>query len=99
MAINKVLTHGAIHDYGARLWPQNERIKAAVARFNRTSDSSEATELVAASKGLEQHYDLATLGLRRYKLRADGTWLEELASGSSLYHISCAYFEMNSCKI
>lgn len=96
VAINEVMTDGTVHDDKARLWPQTERIKAAVARFKRTADPSEAAEAVAAAKGLEHYYDVATPGLWRDKLCADGTWLEELAPGSSLYHISCAYLEMKS---
>lgn len=96
VAINEVLTDGTIHDDRARLWPQTERIKAAVARFKRTADPAEAAEAVAAARGLEQYYDVGTPGLWRDKLCADGTWLEELAPGSSLYHISCAYLEMKS---
>lgn len=94
VAINEVLTDGTVHDGKARLWPQTERIKAAVARLKRTADPAEASEAVAAAKGLEQYYNVATPGLWRDKLCADGTWLEELAPGSSLYHISCAYLEM-----
>lgn len=94
VAINEVLTDGTVHDDKARLWPQTERIKAAVARFKRTANPAEASEAVAAAKGLEQYYNVATPGLWRDKLCADGTWLEELAPGSSLYHISCAYLEM-----
>lgn len=94
VAINEVLTDGTIHDDKARLWPQTERIKAAVARFKRTSCPAEASEAVAAAIGLEQYYNVATPGLWRDKLCADSSWLEELAPGSSLYHISCAYLEM-----
>jgi mannose-6-phosphate isomerase len=96
VAINEVLTDGTIHDDKARLWPQTERIKAAVARFKRAADQAEAAEALAAARGLEQYYDVGTPGLWRDKLCADGTWLEELAPGSSLYHISCAYLEMKS---
>lgn len=40
IAVNEVLTDGTIHDAKARLWPQTERIKAAVARFRRTGDAA-----------------------------------------------------------
>jgi mannose/cellobiose epimerase-like protein (N-acyl-D-glucosamine 2-epimerase family) len=94
VAINEVLTDGTIHDAKARLWPQTERIKAAVARFSRTGDRTEAAEALSAVKGLEQYYDVPIPGLWRDKLSPDGTWLEEAAPGSSLYHITCAYLEL-----
>jgi len=94
VAINEVLTNGSVHDAKARLWPQTERIKAAIARLRRTGDASEATEALNAVKGLKLYYDVPTPGLWRDKLLADGTWLEEFVPGSSLYHISCAYAEL-----
>lgn len=98
VAINEVLTDGAIADGKARLWPQTERIKAAVSRYHRSGDGAEAAEVVAALRGLEQYYAVETPGLWRDKLGADGNWLDELAPGSSLYHISCAYAELASCR-
>ncbi|PTQ09113.1 mannose-6-phosphate isomerase [Sphingomonas oleivorans] len=94
VAINEVLTDGTVHDAKARLWPQTERIKAAAARLRRTGAPEEAAEAVAAVAGLEKYYDVTTPGLWRDKLCLDGSWLEELAPGSSLYHISCAYLEL-----
>ncbi|MFY7836005.1 MAG: AGE family epimerase/isomerase [Novosphingobium sp.] len=94
VAVNEVLVDGTLYDARARLWPQTERIKVAVARLARTGDSAEATEVAKAVRGLEQYYAVPTAGLWRDKLCADGSWLEELAPGSSLYHISCAYAEL-----
>jgi len=94
VTINEVLTDGTVHDPKARLWPQTERIKAAVVRFRRTTDESEAKETAAAVAGLERYFNVATPGLWRDKLCANGEWLEELAPGSSLYHIACAYREL-----
>ena len=94
VAINEVLTDGTTRDAKARLWPQTERLKAAVARFRRTSSDTEAAEAVAAYRGLRQYLDVPVSGLWRDKLKQDGAWVEELAPGSSLYHISCAYSEL-----
>ena len=96
VAINEVLTEGASHDLTARLWPQTERLKAAVARFRRLGSELEAEGAVAAAHGLRQYLKVTTPGLWRDKLREDGSWVEELAPGSSLYHISCAYAELLS---
>ncbi len=94
VCINEVLTDGSRHDGRARLWPQTERIKAAAIRLARTGDASEASEALAALAGLQQYYAVPTPGLWRDKLNPDGSWLPELAPGSSLYHIACAYAEL-----
>lgn len=96
VAINEVLIDGSTHDGNARLWPQTERLKAAVARLRRLGDCAEAREAAAAAAGLRQYFDVAVPGLWRDKMRQDGSWVEELAPGSSLYHISCAYLELAS---
>jgi mannose/cellobiose epimerase-like protein (N-acyl-D-glucosamine 2-epimerase family) len=96
VAVNEVLADGQLHDGGARLWPQTERIKAAAIRFRRLRSEAEAQEAVLATRGLEKYCDVRMPGLWRDKLNLDGSWLEELAPGSSLYHISCAYAELMS---
>ena len=94
VAINEVLTDGSVKNGSARLWPQTERLKVAIARYRRLGGELEAHETVAAARGLRQYLDLCTPGLWHDKLREDGTWVDELAPGSSLYHISCAYQEL-----
>lgn len=94
VAINEVLTDGTVHDGRARLWPQTERLKAAVARYQRLRTNGEGEEALAAACGLRQYLDVLNPGLWRDKLREDGSWIDELAPGSSLYHISCAYAEL-----
>jgi mannose-6-phosphate isomerase len=94
VAINEVLSDGAVHNAGARLWPQTERLKAAVARYRRLGSESEADEAVQAWRGLQQYLEVPIAGLWRDKLQADGTWIDEMAPGSSLYHISCAINEL-----
>jgi len=94
VCINEVLTDGSVRDATARLWPQTERIKAAAIRHRRTGREAEAAETAAAIRGLAQYYAVPVPGLWRDKLTADGTFIEELAPGSSLYHIACAYGEL-----
>jgi mannose-6-phosphate isomerase len=97
VVVNAVLTDGAMHDQTARLWPQTERIKAAVARLRRLGTEEEAREVAAAAIGLERYFDVPMPGLWRDKLTAADTWIEEPAPGSSLYHITCAYAELAEC--
>jgi mannose-6-phosphate isomerase len=94
VAINEITTEGAIHDANARLWPQTERLKAALARLRRTGEESERAEAVAAFAGLVKYLDTPKNGVWRDKLREDGSWVDEPAPGSSLYHITCALAEL-----
>lgn len=95
VCINEVLLDGSVHDSTARLWPQTERIKAAAIRHRRTNDEAEAQETAAAIRGLARYYDVPMPGLWRDKLKADGSFIDELAPGSSFYHITCAYGELD----
>lgn len=94
VAINEVLTDGAIRNAGARLWPQTERLKAAVARYRRLGAGEECDEALSAKGGLQKYLATPRTGLWRDKLREDGSWIDEMAPGSSLYHISCAYRDL-----
>jgi mannose/cellobiose epimerase-like protein (N-acyl-D-glucosamine 2-epimerase family) len=54
----------------------------------------ESDQALAANHGLARYLAIALPGLWRDKLNQDGTWIEEMVPGSSLYHISCAYTEL-----
>lgn len=45
--------------------------------------------------GLAPYLNVAVAGLWRDKLNTDGSWEQELAPGSSLYHIACAIAELS----
>jgi mannose/cellobiose epimerase-like protein (N-acyl-D-glucosamine 2-epimerase family) len=94
VCINEVLVDGSVKDATARLWPQTERIKASAIRHRRTRSEAEAVETSSAIRGLAKYYDVPIPGLWRDKLSADGSFIDELAPGSSLYHIACAYGEL-----
>ncbi|ESQ78645.1 hypothetical protein AEYBE204_13925 [Asticcacaulis sp. YBE204] len=96
VAINEVFLDGSIRDGGARLWPQTERLKAAVARYNRLKTEDEAAEVVKAYNGLWLYLDLPVKGVWYDRLNADGTWVVEAAPASSFYHIVCALNELNA---
>ena len=90
VAINEVMIDGSIRNPAARLWPQTERLKAALARYRRTGEDEERAEAAAAYAGLVQYFETPARGAWRDKLLADGSWIEEPAPGSSMYHITCA---------
>ena len=74
----------------ARLWPQTERIKAAL-----TLAGEDRTEQVAAAcAGLKRYVEVTPAGLWRDRLNPDGSFVEEPASASSFYHIVCALNEL-----
>jgi mannose-6-phosphate isomerase len=94
VAVNEVRIDGLIRNSSARLWPQTERLKAAIARYRRTGDPRERAEAAAAYAGLTQYFDTPARGAWRDKLMADGRWVEEPAPGSSMYHITGALIEL-----
>jgi len=94
VAINEVMTDGRVRNAAARLWPQTERLKAALARYRRTGAAEERAEASAAYAGLVKYLGTPRRGAWRDKLKPDGSWVEEPAPGSSMYHLTCALAEL-----
>ncbi|MBB4798186.1 mannose-6-phosphate isomerase [Brevundimonas bullata] len=94
VAINEVLTRGGVHDDKARLWPQTERMKAAVSRYARTGSDDDGREIINAYRGLEKYFLPDRPELWMDKMLRDGTFLDELVPASSFYHISCGINEL-----
>ncbi len=94
VTINEVRIDGSVRNAAARLWPQTERLKAAIARHRRTGAPEELAEAAAAYTGLQRYFDTPAKGAWRDKLKADGDWIAEPAPGSSMYHITCALAEL-----
>jgi mannose-1-phosphate guanylyltransferase/mannose-6-phosphate isomerase len=82
----------------ARLWPQTERLKAALALAARATSETQRRELenaaLAAARGLSYYLQMQAPGLWRDKMRPDGTFIDEPSPASSLYHIACAIGEL-----
>jgi mannose-6-phosphate isomerase len=100
VAFDQLLDDFSVHQHGARLWPQTERIKAAVilAGSAETPDEkagylSEATKAIS---GLKKYLDVPVAGLWRDKLKSDGSFVDEPAPASSFYHIICSIAELRS---
>ncbi len=94
VVVNEVRVDGSIRDASARLWPQTERLKAALMRYRRTREPEERAEAVAAYATALRFLATPAPGAWRDKLKANGDWVEEPAPGSSLYHITCAFGEL-----
>jgi mannose/cellobiose epimerase-like protein (N-acyl-D-glucosamine 2-epimerase family) len=100
VAFDQLLDDFSIHQHGARLWPQTERIKAAVILAG-TADTPDAkaayeAEAVAGIAGLVKYFDVPMKGLWRDKMKPDGLFVEEPAPASSFYHIVCAISEVQA---
>jgi len=80
VAIDRLWDDLSARDLTARLWPQTERLKAALL----FEDEAEA---LAAAHGLFRYLDVPVRGLWRDTLRPDGSFVAEPAPASSFYHI------------
>jgi mannose-6-phosphate isomerase len=98
VAFDQLLDDMSVHSSMARLWPQTERIKAALVFWESEPDPDRkaglAGEVVRAIEGLNLYLATTTPGLWRDKLMADGRFVEEPAPASSFYHIVCAALEL-----
>lgn len=73
----------APRDRSARLWSQTERLHAHAATGNWDG-------ALKGAAGLQRYLDVPVPGLWRDRLLPDGTFVDEPAPGSSLYHIVSA---------
>ncbi|MFI4867813.1 MAG: AGE family epimerase/isomerase [Steroidobacterales bacterium] len=96
VAINALLDDFSVHDGEARLWPQTERLKAAVRMAATTRDSSFESMAAQAAHGLRRYLDTDVPGLWHDRLTVDGRWVQQAAPASSFYHIVCAIGELTS---
>lgn len=77
----------------ARLWPQTERLKSALAFMARSEGKERAhyrAEAFAAAKTLWRYLETPRPGLWWDRMLPDGTFVNEPAPASSFYHIICA---------
>jgi len=95
IAINEVYRDGSIRDAGARLWPQTERLKAAIARYQLTPGAIEEKEIIRAYGGLTHYFSTPVRGSWWDRMETDGSFVQEAAPASSFYHIVCALNELN----
>lgn len=80
-------------DLSARLWPQTERLKAALAAAPHEPRYWETA--VSAGRGLLKYLDTPVRGLWRDRMNADGSFVDEPAPASSFYHIVGAILDLD----
>jgi len=88
-------------DTNARLWPQTEWAKAAVALARlEHPGSARHTELfedaAMSIRGLNKYLQMPTPGLWRDRYLADGGFVDEPSPVTSFYHIVCAITELRT---
>jgi mannose/cellobiose epimerase-like protein (N-acyl-D-glucosamine 2-epimerase family) len=81
VAVNALWDDLSIRDGTARLWPQTERIKAAMIL-------GEEADAVSAARGLARYLETPVRGVWRDKLRPDGGFVDEPAPATSFYHLA-----------
>lgn len=94
LAINEVSLNGEVLDGCARLWPQTERLKSAVARHRRTGMEADEQEIIAAYQGLTRYFDPDCPAIWYDKIDEAGQPVDEPSPASSLYHIVCGLSEL-----
>jgi mannose/cellobiose epimerase-like protein (N-acyl-D-glucosamine 2-epimerase family) len=96
VAINALLDDFSVHDAEARLWPQTERLKAAVRMAVMTREPRYWVMAAQAAQGLRRYLDTDVPGLWYDRLTADGKFVPQPAPASSFYHIVCAIGELSA---
>jgi mannose-6-phosphate isomerase len=95
VALQQLLDDFSVHDPVARLWPQTEWLKAALAMSaTRPSDPNLAGQVSKAGAALRLYLDTPVPGLWWDRLEPSGRFVDEPAPASSLYHIACAIAEL-----
>jgi mannose-1-phosphate guanylyltransferase / mannose-6-phosphate isomerase len=99
VAIDELDVSGEVRSARARLWPQTERLKAALLLAGRSEGAERAAlvrDATAALQGLWLY--LEPSGTWRDKLLDDGAFADEPAPASSLYHIMAAFDQLTESR-
>lgn len=96
VAFDQLLDDFSAYQPMARLWPQTERLKAALilAEGAGSAGSAYLDDAANAVDGLFKYLDVDIGGLWRDKMNPDGSFVDEPAPASSFYHIVCAAEEL-----
>jgi mannose/cellobiose epimerase-like protein (N-acyl-D-glucosamine 2-epimerase family) len=77
----------------ARLWPQTERLKSALAFMTASEGAARLyyhNEALAAAKTLWRYLATPVPGLWRDRMEPDGDFVDEPSPASTFYHLICA---------
>jgi mannose-6-phosphate isomerase len=87
VAVNSLLDDFTVHDASARLWPQTERLKAALFAARATGEGCYGAMACAAASSLLPYLATPTSGLWFDLELPDGTMVDSPAPASTLYHL------------
>nr|WP_293397099.1 AGE family epimerase/isomerase [Phenylobacterium sp. RIFCSPHIGHO2_01_FULL_69_31] len=87
VAVDALTDDLAVRDAAARLWPQTEHVKAALA----LGDTAAALQ---GANGMAAYLDTPAPGVWRERMRADGGFVKEPSPATSLYHLYLAIREL-----
>jgi mannose-6-phosphate isomerase len=96
LALNSLLDDFSLHDAGARLWPQTERLKAAALAARLTGEPRFFKMAADAADGLMRYLDCPIPGLWRDRIDSQGKVVDEPAPASSFYHLVAAIAEISA---
>ena len=101
VAVNALWSDLTVRDATARLWPQTEWIKAAIALARtETPGSARHAQLLddaaMAVRAVAKYLQTPIPGLWRDRCLPDGTFAEEPSPATSFYHIVCAITELRT---
>lgn len=99
VAVDEMWDDMRIKSPRARLWPQTERLKAGLLLAqteNAAARDAYLDDARMAAAALWSYLQMPVDGLWRDKMREDGSFVEEPAPASSLYHIVAAIAELRS---
>ncbi len=87
VAVDALTDDLAVRDAAARLWPQTEHLKAALAL-------GETAAALQGANGMAAYLGTPRPGVWRERMRADGGFVEEPSPATSLYHLYLAIREL-----
>lgn len=91
---DEVWIEGHTRSRTARLWPHTERLKANVARIERTYDPNAFAAAAQSFDTLTTYFNTPVAGLWMERRTADGQFIDEAAPASSFYHIMFGLSEL-----
>jgi mannose-6-phosphate isomerase len=95
MAVNALLDDLTVHDAGARLWPQTERLKAAHLAYRITGDDRYLAAAADAASAVLRFLDTPLPGLWLDLRRRDGSFADSPAYSSTFYHLVGAIISLD----
>ncbi len=87
VAVNSLLDDFTVHDSNARLWPQTERLKAALLAARVTGETCYGSMASAAASSVLHYLSTPVSGLWFDLQLPDGRLVDSAAPASTLYHL------------